>query len=101
MSRKDLIIVNAKITTLDRGNPSADAVAIRDGKFLAVGSESEVRVVAPEAEVINAKGRRLIPGLIDSHIHFIRGGLNYNMELCWDGVPSLLEAMRLLKRQVD
>src|SRR5690606_19153342 len=101
MSRKDLIIVNAKVTTLDRGNPSADAVAIRDGKFLAVGSETEIRAAAPQAEVIDAKGRRLIPGLIDSHIHFIRGGLNYNMELRWDGVPSLFEAMTLLKCQVD
>jgi hypothetical protein len=101
MSGKDLIIVNARITTLDRQNPSAEAVAIRDGKFLAVGSEVEVRTAAPEATVIDAKGRRLIPGLIDSHIPLIRGGLNYNMELRWDGVPSLSEAMAMLKRQVD
>lgn len=101
MSRKDLIIINAKVTTLDRGNPSAVAVAIRDGKFLTVGSETEVRAAAPRAEVIDAKGRRLIPGLIDSHTHIIRGGLNYNMELRWDGVPSLSEAMTMLKRQVD
>ena len=101
MSGKDLIIVNARITTLDRQNPSAEAVTIRDGKFLAVGSEAEARTAAPEATVIDAKGRRLIPGLIDSHIHLIRGGLNYNMELRWDGVPSLSEAMAMLKRQVD
>lgn len=101
MSGKDLIIVNARITTLDRQNPAAEAVAIRDGKFLAVGSEAEVRAAAPEATVIDAKGRRLIPGLIDSHIHLIRGGLNYNMELRWDGVPSLSEAMAMLKHQVD
>src|SRR5690606_36012414 len=101
MSRKDLIIINAKVTTLDRGNPSVEAVAIRDGKFLAVGSEAEIRAAAPEAETVDAKGRRLIPGLIDSHIHIIRGGLNYNMELRWDGVPSLSEAMAMLKHQVD
>lgn len=101
MSGKDLIIVNARITTLDRQNPSAEAVTIRDGKFLSVGSEAEARTAAPEATVIDAKGRRLIPGLIDSHIHLIRGGLNYNMELRWDGVPSLSEAMAMLKRQVD
>lgn len=47
MSGKDLIIVNARITTLDRQNPSAEAVAIRDGKFLAVGSEVEVGAVSP------------------------------------------------------
>jgi hypothetical protein len=101
MLEKDLIIVNARITTLDRSLPSAEAVAIRDGRFLAVGSEAEVRAAAPEAGMIDAGGRRLIPGLIDSHIHLIRGGLNYNMELRWDGVPSLSEAMAMLKRQVD
>lgn len=100
MPDKDLIIVNAKVTTMDRQNPVAEAVAIRDGKFLAVGSEAEVRAAAPEAEEINAGGRRMIPGLIDSHTHIIRGGLNYNMELRWDGVPSLAEAMRMLKEQV-
>jgi predicted amidohydrolase YtcJ len=98
----DLILVNAKVTTLDRENPQAEAVAIRGGKFLSVGSEQEVRAaVAPNAKVIDAKGRRLIPGLIDSHIHVIRGGLNYNMELRWEGVPSLAEAMAMLKRQAQ
>jgi predicted amidohydrolase YtcJ len=101
MTAKDLIVVNAKVTTLDRQNPSADAIAIRDGRFIAVGPEADVRASAPNAEVIDAKGRRLIPGLIDSHTHVIRGGLNYNMELRWDGVPSLSDAMTMLKRQVD
>ena len=101
MPAKDLLIVNAKVTTLDRQNPSADAVAVRDGRFLAVGTEAEVRASSPDADVIDAKGRRLIPGLIDSHTHVIRGGLNYNMELRWDGVPSLFDAMAMLKRQVD
>lgn len=96
----DVILVNAKVTTLDRANPQAAAVAIRDGRFLAVGTESEVRAAAdPKAQVIDAKGRRVIPGLIDSHMHIIRGGLNYNMELRWDGVPSLADAMAMLKRQ--
>ncbi|SNS31569.1 hypothetical protein SAMN06295912_10498 [Sphingomonas laterariae] len=98
----DLILINARITTLDRANPQAQAFAIRDGKFLAVGDEGEVRAAAaPDATVVDARGRRMIPGLIDSHMHIIRGGLNYNMELRWDGVPSLAEAMAMLKRQVD
>ncbi|NUB15084.1 amidohydrolase family protein, partial [Azospirillum brasilense] len=101
MPSSDLLIVNAKITTLDRANPQADAAAIRDGRFLAVGREAEVRAAAsPDATVIDAKGRRLIPGLIDSHIHVIRGGLNYNMELRWDGVPTLADAMAMLRAQV-
>jgi predicted amidohydrolase YtcJ len=97
----DTIIINAKVTTLDRENPQAEAVAIRDGRFLAVGSERDVRAAAPDAAVIDAKGHRLIPGLIDSHMHIIRGGLNFNMELRWDGVTSLSEAMAMLKAQVD
>jgi predicted amidohydrolase YtcJ len=97
----DLILTNAKVTTLDRENPEAQAIAIRDGKFLAVGTEQDVRAAAPKAQIIDVNGRRVIPGLIDSHMHIIRGGLNYNMELRWDGVPSLAEAMAMLKRQVD
>lgn len=97
----DLVIVNVRATTLDRENPQATAVAIRDGKFLAVGSEAEARAAAPDATIIDGGGRRLIPGLIDSHIHVIRGGLNYNMELRWDGVPTLADAMAMLKAQVD
>ena len=97
----DLLLVNAKVTTLDRANPVADTVAMRDGRFLAVGREAEVRAaIGPDARVVDAGGRRLIPGLIDSHIHVVRGGLNYNMELRWDGVPSLADAMRMLKAQV-
>jgi predicted amidohydrolase YtcJ len=70
----DLIIINAKVTTLDPSNPTAEAVAIRDGKILVAGSEGEARAAAPQATIIDAGGRRLIPGLIDSHIHVIRGG---------------------------
>jgi predicted amidohydrolase YtcJ len=97
----DTMLVNAKVTTLDRTNPVAQAAAIRDGKFLKVGTEAEVRAtVGPDAATIDAGGRRVIPGLIDSHIHVIRGGLNYNMELRWDGVPTLADAMEMLRRQV-
>jgi predicted amidohydrolase YtcJ len=97
----ELLITNAKVTTLDRGNPVADAVLIRANRIEAVGRETDVRKYAsPKATTIDARGRRLIPGLIDSHIHVIRGGLNYNMELRWDGVPTLADAMAMLRRQV-
>ena len=97
----DLILFNGRITTLDRQAPEASALLIRDGRFAAVGDEQEVMPLAgPSTQRINLKGRRVIPGLIDSHMHIIRGGLNYNMELRWDGVRSLADAMRILKEQV-
>jgi len=98
----DLILFNGKFTTLDRQKPTASAVLIRDGSFAAIGDEQEVMPLAgPTTRRIDLKGRRVIPGLIDSHMHIIRGGLNYNMELRWDGVRSLADAMRMLKEQVD
>ncbi len=97
----DLILHNGAITTLDRGNPAPEAVAITGGRFSAVG---EARTILPTAgpgtRVIDLQGKRLIPGLIDNHIHVIRGGLNFNMELRWDGVRSLATAMEMLRRQV-
>jgi predicted amidohydrolase YtcJ len=50
-------------------------------------------------QVIDLKQRTVIPGLNDSHLHLIRGGLNYNLELRWEGVPSLADALRMLKDQ--
>jgi predicted amidohydrolase YtcJ len=97
----DLILVNGRFTTLDRINPHPEAVAIATGRFLGVGSEQDMRSLAgPKTQVIDLGGRRAVPGLIDSHMHIIRGGLNYNMELRWDGVRSLGQAMEMLKRQV-
>ncbi len=96
----DVILVNGRFTTLDPANPNPQAVAITGGKFSGVGTEQEMRSLAgPKTQVIDLKGRRAIPGLIDSHMHIIRGGLNYNMELRWDGARSLADAMRMLKEQ--
>ncbi|CAI0936744.1 N-substituted formamide deformylase precursor [Serratia quinivorans] len=95
-----LIITNGKFHTVDREQPTAQAVAIRDGKFLAVGNENEVMQHAgPETQVIDLHGHTAVPGLNDSHLHLIRGGLNYNLELRWEGVPSLADALRMLKEQ--
>jgi len=98
----DLIVHNAQITTLDRANPAPEAFAVENGRFVAVGSLADVLAKkTATTRVIDAGKRRVIPGLTDSHIHVIRGGLNYNMELRWDAVRSLADAMALLKRQVD
>src|SRR6201984_925611 len=92
----ETIIHNAKIATNDV--PSfVEAVAIGNGKIIGAGKNDEIlRQRGPETEVIDGKGRTVIPGLNDSHMHPIRGGLNYNMELRWDGVPSLAGGTRVV-----
>ncbi|MCC2955152.1 amidohydrolase [Massilia sp. IC2-477] len=101
-SAAPLILVNGKFATLDRARPQASAVAIQDGRFLAVGDREHVmRFAQAGSQVIDLNGRTVIPGLNDSHLHLIRGGLNYNLELRWEGVPSLADALRMLKDQAD
>jgi len=95
----DLIVHNAKIAT--NGIPSfVQAIAIAGGKVVASGTNQDIlRQRGAETRVIDLGGRTVIPGLNDSHMHPIRGGLNYNLELRWDGVPSLADALRMLKEQ--
>ena len=96
----DLILINGRIHTLDPSRPVVSAVAMRAGKFLAVGdAEDVIRHRRDDSEVIDLGGKTVIPGLNDSHLHLIRGGLNYNLELRWEGVPSLADALRMLKDQ--
>ena len=98
----DLILHNGRLHTVDRAQPKATAVAIKDGRFIAVGNDGEAMALRGSAtQVIDLKGRTVIPGLNDSHLHLIRGGLNYNLELRWEGVPSLVDALRLLKEQAE
>ncbi|MCH7383153.1 amidohydrolase [Acinetobacter dispersus] len=102
MSDVQLILRNAKITTLDEQSSEAQAIAIADGKVVKTGSDDDImRLSNSTTKVIDLNGRRVIPGLNDSHLHIIRGGLNYNMELRWEGVPSLSDALRLLKEQAE
>ena len=96
----DLILYNARIATQDNKRTFVKALAIKDNRFLTVGTEKEVMAYRGDnTQVINLNRRTVIPGLNDSHTHLIRGGLNYNMELRWDGVPSLADALQMLKEQ--
>ncbi len=96
----DVILRNARVTTLDPATPDATAIAVKNGLVAATGSDAEImRLADSTTEVIDLNGRRVIPGLNDSHTHLIRGGLNYNMELRWENVPSLADALRMLKDQ--
>jgi hypothetical protein len=97
-----LILINGRFHTTDRSNPVANAVAIADERFLEVGDVDDVmRHRGPATDIIDLAGRTVIPGLNDSHMHLIRGGLNYNLELRWEGVPSLADAMRMLREQAE
>lgn len=99
-SAPDLILRNGRITTLEPASPEVSAIAIKDGLVLALGSDAEISRLADAAtRSVDLNRRRVIPGLTDSHMHIIRGGLNYNLELRWDGVRSLGAALEMLREQ--
>lgn len=96
----DRLLINGRIATQDARRPFVEALAIREDRVLATGlTDDMLKYRGPRTTIINLGGRTVIPGLNDSHIHVIRGGLNYNMELRWDGVPSLADALQMLKEQ--
>ncbi|MBI4791328.1 MAG: amidohydrolase [Deltaproteobacteria bacterium] len=99
MTIPELLLHNGAVTTLDPAHPQVSAVAITGGRIKAVGGEELLGTVDATTKRIDLQGRRVIPGLNDSHIHVIRGGLNFNMELRWDGVPSLSLALEMLREQ--
>ncbi|MFE6306146.1 amidohydrolase [Nocardiopsis sp. NPDC057823] len=96
----DLVVRNAKVFTGDPRNPAVSAVAVRGGGILALGDDRDIAEhVGRRTKVVDALGRRVVPGLNDSHLHVIRGGLNYVLELRWDGVGSLRQALAMLREQ--
>jgi predicted amidohydrolase YtcJ len=101
--RADLIVRNARVTTLQDGvSAAAEAVAVSGEKIAAVGGEAEVtRLAGASTIVVDAGGRRVIPGLNDSHLHAIRGGLMFNLELRWDGVDSLARGLEMIRGQAE
>ncbi|MGU7772623.1 amidohydrolase [Burkholderia sp. MR1-5-21] len=97
----DLVVYNGKIATQDDRRSFVTALAVKDGRIVASGNDREVMRHARDGTPrIDLRGRTVIPGLNDSHLHVIRGGLNFNLELRWDGVPSLADALDMLRRQV-
>jgi predicted amidohydrolase YtcJ len=98
----DRLLINGRIATQDERRSLVQALAIRGDRILATGStDNMLKYRGPRTTLMDLGGRTVIPGLNDSHMHVIRGGLNYNMELRWDGVPSLSDALRMLKEQAQ
>jgi predicted amidohydrolase YtcJ len=96
----DLIVHNAKVTTLQDGRPEAEAFAVRGERIVAVGGEADIMGLrGGNTRVIDAGGRRIIPGLNDSHLHLVRGARDYNLELRWDGVESLQRGLQMIVEQ--
>ena len=97
-----LIIRNAKIHTMDESDRIFSAMAVADGTIIKTGSDAEIlKLRSKTTTIIDAKGKTVIPGLFDSHMHIIRGGRFYNTELRWDGVKSLKRALEMLREQAQ
>ena len=98
----DLIVTNAKVAVMDDNRTITEAIAVKDGKILKTGTTEEILKLKGDAtKSIDAKGRTIIPGLNDSHLHLTRGGRFYNAELRWDGVKTLKRALEMLKEQAE
>ncbi|MDP1813189.1 MAG: amidohydrolase family protein, partial [Leadbetterella sp.] len=98
--KADLIVHNAIVYTLNDANPKAEAIVIVNGKVSYIGNNQQALALkTPDSQVIDAKGKAIIPGIFDSHLHVIRGGRFYHAELRWDGVRSLKRALKMLKEQ--
>src|SRR5262249_15701433 len=90
----DTVLLNGKIVTVDRQSAVREAMAVRDGKIVAVGTSADIRKLAgTRSQTIDLQGRTVIPGLIDSHLHAIRAALSFSTEVNWIGARSLTEAL--------
>jgi len=90
----DLVLLGGKIVTVDAESSVREALAIRDGKIVSLGSTADMRRLAgPATRVVELGGRTVIPGLIDSHLHAVRAALSFSTEVNWIGARSLPEAL--------
>lgn len=90
----DVVLLGGKVVTVDASSSVREAVAIRDGRILALGTTTEMRRLAgPATRTVELSGRTVVPGLIDSHLHAIRAALSFSTEVNWIGARSLKEAL--------
>jgi hypothetical protein len=96
----DLVLVNGKVVTLDPKIPAAEAVAVKDGRILVVGTSAEIRkYVGPATKVLDLKGKLVVPGLIDAHLHFASGGHSL-ASLTFRGVSSAEKVQEMVAARI-
>lgn len=94
----DTILINGKVVTADERGTLHQALAVSDGRIVALGNSNEIkRLAGKDTRVVDLGGRTVIPGLIDSHIHAIRAALSYTTEVHWFGTTSIEEALGRLR----
>jgi hypothetical protein len=94
------LLINGRIRPSARNRTEAQALVVRNGLVEAIGSNVAMRTRAgPDATTIDLGGRRVIPGLNDSHLHVTRGGRFYALETRWEGVNTLSRALQMIAAQ--
>src|ERR1700675_4787475 len=100
-AQSDLILTNGKIITVDERFSIAQAVAIRGDHIVATGTNQEIGLLAgANTRRIDLKGKAVIPGLIDNHLHLLRAASTWAKELRFDGVDSRKQAVEMLHARV-
>ena len=98
----ELVLRNGNILTMDANAPRASALAIRGERLIAVGDEASLAAhIGPDTRVVDLQGRTVVPGLIDTHIHAIRGGQTYTFETYWFDAATLAEGLARLQRDAS
>jgi predicted amidohydrolase YtcJ len=97
----DMVLLNGRIFTVDAARPWAQAAAIRDGRFVAVGKDEEIKgLIGQDTEVIDLAGKLALPGFNDAHLHFCNGGL-YLLGIDLRPAGDEKEFVKILKEYIN
>ena len=97
----DTVVRHTNVITIDPRNPRAQAVAMRDGRFVAVGDDDSVAdLVGPDTQVMDLQGKTVLPGFIDAHIHVLSSGVRHVMAADCDlrTIPAIRDALQVQAR---
>ncbi|CAN0120519.1 unnamed protein product, partial [Phaeothamnion confervicola] len=101
LAAADTILTNGKVITVDDRFSIAQAVAIKDGRIVAVGKSADIAKLADAGtKKIDLKGKTVIPGLIDNHAHFVRVAEKWHEEMRLDGITSRAQVVKMIKERV-